>query len=132
MTAISVPQPSDAGASQSRDACDSISDVLLRAAQEVRLLSQDAANLDTEISELVAQSVFPAQQGLQAADMLRQRLEGLEQFLSELVKTLEGDGRCSPLRATKNLTLQAQAMRLRGDDAGSERPHEAEPELWEG
>lgn len=107
-----------------------VAEALARMAHETRLLSQEAADLDAGISKLLLQSTIAEQHGLHAADMLRQGLEGLEQFITLLADTIGPDGCCAPGHAARHLGLQAQAMRLRGDDTGP--THDTAPELWDG
>lgn len=109
-----------------------VADVLLRVAHEARLLSQKAAQLDAEISKAVTKADFSVRPGFQSADLLRQELDGLEQFITALVDTLDEDGRCAPCDATLNLTLRAQAMRLRANETCDSPPPNGASELWEG
>ncbi len=105
--------------------------VLLRTADEVAHLAKEAMQLEIAINQLLQQSERSSHDGLFRADMLRQRLEGLERFLTQLVQTVAPDGSCAPQAAAQSLSLQVQAMRLCDVNAVPDKPlSKNDPELW--
>ncbi|MGP9789097.1 hypothetical protein [Roseinatronobacter sp. NSM] len=88
------------------------SEGLLRAANEARLLSQEAAHLDDTIGVILARYSQTDARGLQNADLLRQGLEGLADFLTGLVETIDVAGTCCPSEAAAALRMQEQSRRL--------------------
>lgn len=109
-----------------------VAEVLLYVAQEARLLSRKAAGLDAELSKAVAHAEFPVRAELQMTDLLRQELEGLEQFITALAGTLDADGHCLPCDAARHLSIRAQAARLGKINAAESPPPNGISELWEG
>ncbi|MDD7972421.1 hypothetical protein [Roseinatronobacter alkalisoli] len=108
-----------------------LSDGLLRAADEARLLSQQAARLDANIGAALAQADPGVTRDLQNADILRQGLEGLTQFLTALVETLDRDGTCNPVVATEALLMRDQSLRLAHGAAFSPAKTVSAADLWD-
>lgn len=113
----------------------SVAEALARAAQEARLLADEAALLDDGLGQALAQLPGAAPKGVQGADALRQGLGGLACFLDALATTLDDAGTCAPARAAAGLELRAQVLRL-GSGASAPGPAgtAAPPgdELWLG
>ena len=108
-----------------------MSEGLLRAANEARLLSQDAAQLDHTIGFALANSDQMGARELQNADLLRQGLEGLADFLAGLAETIDVEGMCCPSDAAAALRMKDQSRRL-GDETTPDTVLEAAPagEIW--
>ena len=113
---------------------EDITAVLLHTAREAEFLAQEAMQLEIAINRILEQADQSVLDGLFRADMLRQSLEGLGLFLTELVETVASDGSCLPEHAVQKLPLKAQAQRLSThritDDTGDMPPYDSDTELW--
>lgn len=90
----------------------SISEGLLRAVDEARFLSLEAECLDATIGDALSQVGRADATRLQNADLLRQGLDGLAQYLEALTSTIDDKGTCCPAAASAGLLMAAQSKRL--------------------
>lgn len=113
---------------------EDIAAVLLRTAREAEYLAQEAMQLEIAINRILEQADQSVHDGLFRADILRQSLEGLGLFLTELVETVASDSSCLPEHAVQKLPLKAQVQRLSSphamDNSGDMPPSGSDTELW--
>ena len=86
---------------------------LHRAAAEAHRIAQGLGRIDAALGAML-QVTDAAAQSLQAADLLRQEVEGLLRFLGVLAQQTPPGQPCDPGQAAAGLDLRAQAVRLGG------------------
>lgn len=93
---------------------ESLASVLSRSAEEARHLAAELSQLDQAIGRALTVTDMSAIDGLQRTDAVRQRLEGLGQFLAQLALMIDPETVCHPSQAVAGIALRAQANRLAG------------------
>ena len=102
-----------------------VAEVLGRMASELELLAGHMAQVDALLDQVLTEAHTVDHVALQQVDRLRQETEGLQHFVEALATTLQPDGSCDPVLATRVLKLRAQVLRLQGQAVES-----ASNDLW--
>ncbi|WP_411837101.1 hypothetical protein [Paracoccus sp. ME4] len=90
---------------------DTLRAALDRAAAEAHRIAEGLTRIDAALGALVQESDAAAR-SLQAADLLRQEVEGLSRFLAALAAQADPGARCDTAGVLSELALGAQAGRL--------------------
>ena len=90
---------------------DGLRGALDRAAAEAHRIAEGLTRIDVALGAMVQESDAAAR-SLQAADLLRQEVEGLSRFLSALAEQADPQARCDTAAVLSQLALGAQAGRL--------------------
>gem|GEM_PF-2132630 len=85
----------------------------MRAVDEARFLSLEAERLDAAIGAALAHTGRTDGLPFQNADLIRQGLDGLAQYLEALTGTIDEQGTCCPMAASTGLLMAEQTKRLR-------------------
>ena len=88
--------------------------VLDRLAGELGQLAWEIDRIDSEIGEVVSAAQAPDTSALQHVDLLRQEVEGLQQFVLALSGNMTCGCVCDAAGAVGALKLRDQALRLQG------------------
>lgn len=105
-------------------------EALERAATEAHRIALGLGRIDAALGEVLGVADASAAASLQAADLLRQEVEGLSAFLFRLACQTDRSLSCDPTDAADILDLRGQALRLSGQNQVADA--DASIDLWEG